>query len=260
MKKFLPVFITFASIIAGPCAFAFDSNLVGTWTGTLKTKQGPVVAVWTINPNGSYRAQFSGAQAIPEDQGDLVADAGRWRRRGSQSSESGTYSIPGPGRLITIGSNGLTEWKRSNAGSSVPVRTASGPAPSNSPTGTMYSAFGAFSANSSTYSPPIKKAEPQHVPGAYDPRWNPANFASQTAPQDNGSYQAPPTRAYNPYARQPQSVASQAPMPISGNLQNLLFKDFPLPAVGDEVQQYGLPALGRAAAGGMRKRDFRLIY
>ena len=341
-----------------PAAFALDSALVGSWSGTMKTSRGTVSATWTINPNGSYTAHFEGPQAIPDDQGELVADGGRWRRRGAQSSESGSYSIPGPGRFITIGSNGMTEWKRSGAGaSSSSATTAAGstqtsgakyspmsnasakyapsangsnpssvakssayanggnapsrnyaqssgstsfpptaPSVANRPkpaSGGMYSAFGAFAANqrsansnaysnnaysapnnsapsnaysasSNAYSParnavPARKSEPQHVPGAYDPRWNPANFASQTAPQDNGYYQAPPTRAFNPYAPQ-SSQPSGPPMQISGSLQSLLYSDFPLPAVGDEVQQYGLPALGRAAAGGMKKRDFRMIY
>lgn len=123
-----------------------------------------------------------------------------------------------------------------------------------------FAAFGAFAQNQRK-SNSAQTAAPQHVPGAYDPRWNPANFASQTTPQDNGAYQAPPTRAYNPYA--PQSNASRPqgpPVPVSGTLQSLLFNDFPLPATGDEVQQYALPALGRAALGPKKKRDFRLIY
>lgn len=43
------------------------------------------------------------------------------------------------------------------------------------------------------------------------------------------------------------------------NLKSLLFSNFPLKGGQDEAEQFGLPALGKAASGPMRKRDFRLI-
>ena len=43
------------------------------------------------------------------------------------------------------------------------------------------------------------------------------------------------------------------------SLKALLFSNFPLNGGQDEAEQFALPALGKAAFGGMRKRDFRLI-
>lgn len=312
-------------VIGCPAALGLDSALVGTWTGTIKTPQGPVPAVWSINQHGVYKLRLNGGQAGADDEGELVADSGRWRRRGVRGNESGTYSLPGAGRLITMGADGMTEWKlMGSAGASVnsrtspsanaaaygmpspvvhPQKTAASSGSSNSPLASGYSppsssrpvnpfssnfstansrtsssapvspqiassassapafaAFGAYAQNQRNPNP-TPKAVPQHVPGAYDPRWNPANFASQTSPQDNGAYQAPATRAYNPFAPQNSNSRPQGPpVPVSGTLQSLLFNDFPLPATGDEVQQYALPALGRAALGPKKKRDFRLIY
>ncbi len=291
-------------LIGCPAALGLDSALVGTWTGTIKTPQGPVPAVWSINQHGVYKLRLNGGQAGPDDEGELVADSGRWRRRGVRANESGTYSLPGAGRLITMGADGMTEWKLMGMTSPVvhPQKTAASSGSSNSPLASGYSnssssrpvnpfssnfstansrtsssapvspqiassassapafaAFGAYAQNQRKPNP-TPNAAPQHVPGAYDPRWNPANFASQTSPQDNGSYQAPATRAYNPYAPPSNSRPQGPPVPVSGTLQSLLFNDFPLPATGDEVQQYALPALGRAALGPKKKRDFRLIY
>lgn len=261
-------------LIACPAAFCLDPKLVGTWTGTMKTSKGPVSAIWSINQHGVYKIHLLNRRdAEADDEGELVADSGRWRRRGVLGNESGTYSLPGTGRLITMGASGMTEWRliapaARSYGSAISSSTA--PAAiakpfssnfsstdsraSNSPS--AFAAFGSYAANQRE-----QNAAQQHVKGAYDPRWNPANFASQTAPQDNGYYEAAPTRAYNPYAQ--QSSASRplnASIPIDANLQGLLFNDFPLPKTGDEVQQYALPALGRAALGPKKKRDFRLIY
>lgn len=70
-----------------------------------------------------------------------------------------------------------------------------------------------------------------------------------------GQRQSKDTSGWKP--KQP-SGAGSASAP-SGDLKTLLLSGFPIPAVGDEVEQFGLPALGRAAFGGQRKRDFRLI-
>lgn len=317
-KLCLPLTASLASaLLLGLPVLALDPALVGVWTGVLKTPKGPVTAVWTINPHGGYTARFSGAMEIPDDEGELSADGGRWRRKGLQNTESGTYSIAGPGKFITFGSKGMTEWKKGGA-AAVPISSAK-PQPSNSAltAGNQNSAYSSFAkynsaqAANSGHGPVASASEmpaaapamqtqkglnkaqivdkarqflnsntgqnlanylpararnmlptaPQVVPGAYDPRWNPANFASQTTPQNNGYYQAPVSQAYNPWTQKTNANPSYdgSGPPISGDLQGLLTKDFPLPASGDEVQQFGLPALGRAAAGGMRKRDFRMI-
>lgn len=309
--------LTIIALIAGTLglgqtAFALDQSLVGVWTGVLNTPKGQVTATWLINPRGVYKARFSGALQIPDDEGELVADGGRWRRHGLQNTESGTYSVPGPSRFITVGSKGQTEWRKvselsaaawnqpssntlasnnhnNSAFSSFSKFNANntsntngnsyGPNSSqgygnnygsNSSTsyGTSYGAnssngYGNSGANSYSHSASNPSSAGQVVPGAYDPRWNPANFDKQTTPQNNGYYKAPPVKAYNPWApenmnpRAFYSKGTDAPMPA--DLQRLLVNDFPLPANGDEVQQFGLPALGRAAAGGMRKREFRMI-
>ncbi len=57
----------------------------------------------------------------------------------------------------------------------------------------------------------------------------------------------------------PNANSGQTANLQGANLKSLLFSNFPLKGGQDEVEQFGLPALGKAASGPMRKRDFRLI-
>ncbi len=87
--------------------------------------------------------------------------------------------------------------------------------------------------------------------GGYNPELNPRSKTWEKL----GFGQAGTTKDQSGWTQNRAPVANLQ----GANLKSLLFSNFPLKGGQDEVEQYGLPALGKAASGPMRKRDFRLI-
>jgi len=77
-----------------------------------------------------------------------------------------------------------------------------------------------------------------------------------------GTSYYPKAWAGNPNWRPPNANSGPAPVPANvagADAKSLLLDQFPLPAGGDEAEQFGLPGLARAAGSGQRRRQYRSV-
>lgn len=208
------------------CLAAVDPALCGTWKTVVKRPEGAASLEWTIQEDGNYTATVKTNGSERTESGTMTTDGYRFVKTSAQGVVTGTYKTLSSRSFSTTGELGLTEWTRVQ--------------------GTATSQPNLFP---SVYGQTGSGQKYGHA--GYGQSREGGNVVSKL-----GQY---PMAADSSSGSNPSSSSSTNDSPQSAQLKDLLLTKFPLPALGDEVEQFGLPALGKAASGDMRKRDFRLI-
>lgn len=218
----LAALLLFLTISCASCFAAVDPALCGTWKTVVKRPEGAAYLEWTIQEDGNYTATVKTNGSERTESGTMTTDGYRFVKTSAQGVVTGTYKTLSSRSFSTTGELGLTEWTRVQ--------------------GTVTSQPNLFP---SVYGQTGSGQKYGHA--GYGQSREGGNVVSKL-----GQY---PMAADSSSGSNPSSNDS----PQSAQLKDLLLTKFPLPALGDEVEQFGLPALGKAASGDMRKRDFRRI-
>lgn len=222
--------------VAGEC-LAIDKGICGTWSTTINRPNGNIYIEWKIDPSGNYVVSSRGASGSMSETGKISTEGNRYYKTTKIGPDNGTFNVMGPRSFSTTGRWGFTEWTRVDGGGG----------------GSSYGGGGGGSYNNPrAYQSTQQYSTPGTGSGGYDPDMNPRSKKWEQM----GFGAAGTTKDQSGWTQN----KGRGPANLQGaDLKTLLFSSWPLPTKGDEVEQYGLPALGKAAAGGMRKRDFRLI-
>ncbi len=223
---------------AGAC-FAIDYGICGLWTTTINRPNGNITVDWKIDTSGNYTVTSFGPSGKQSENGKISTEGNRYMKTTLIGPDNGSYQIIGPNKFSTSGRFGYTEWTRKGGGGAAP---AANPFPS---------VYG----RKDTYRPAtVSNNQPAFdQTGGYNPELNPRSKTWEKM----GFGQAGTTRDQSGWV--PNTNSGQVANLQGANLKTLLFSNFPLKGGQDEAEQFGLPSLGKAASGPMRKRDFRLI-
>lgn len=228
---------------AGCLAASIDPALCGTWKTVVKRPEGAAFLEWTIQPDGNYTATVKTNGSERTESGTMTTDGYRFVKTSSQGVVTGTYKTLSSRTFSTTGELGLTEWTRvQGTASSQPNLFPSVYGQTGSGQKYGHAGFG-------------QSREGGGVVSKFG-QYPMAGGSQSTSTADASS---PPSGTAKSGSGQQEYKPASNDSPQTAELKKLLFTNFPLPARGDEVEQFGLPALGKAADGGMRKRDFRLI-
>lgn len=218
------------SFAVGDASAITDKGICGTWQTTLSRPNGDILIEWKIDPSGNYTVTSRGPGGNMSENGRITTDGSRYFKTTNVGPDNGTFRVMSANQFSTTGRWGYTEWTRKGgAGSSG-----------------GYGGGGGYGSGGSGYG----GGGGGGGGGGYDPSMNPGG--EKWINMGFGKRQSKDTSGWKP--KSPGSVSVPG-----GDLKTLLLTGFPIPPSGDEVEQFGLPALGRAAFGGQRKRDFRLI-
>ncbi len=210
------------SFAVGDASAITDKGICGTWQTTLSRPNGDILIEWKIDPTGNYTVTSRGPGGNMSENGRITTDGSRYFKTTNVGPDNGTFRVMSANQFSTTGRWGYTEWTRKGGAGSSGGYGGGG--------GGGYGVGGGG--------------------GGYDPSMNPGG--EKWINMGFGKRQSKDTSGWKP--KSPGSVSVPG-----GDLKTLLLTGFPIPPSGDEVEQFGLPALGRAAFGGQRKRDFRLI-
>ncbi len=201
--------------------WAIDNSICGLWRTVISRPNGDITVDWKIEPSGSYTVTSSGPGGRQSESGRISTQGNSYSKTTNIGPDNGTFQVISNQKFTTTGRFGYIEWTRVGGGG---VR-------------------GSFS--------PYQNDPPMAQSNGYNPDMNPrsAGWAKM------GFGQVGTTKDQSGWT--PGNKQASANLQGS-DLKSLLFSNFPVKGA-DEVEQFGLPALGKAAAGGMRKRDFRLI-
>lgn len=227
-------------IIAGsaPC-FAIDYGICGLWTTTISRPNGNITVDWKIESSGTYTVSSFGPGGKQSENGKISTEGNRYIKTTMIGPDNGTFQIIGPNKFSTNGRFGYTEWTRKGFGGAA---TAANPFPS------VYGRNDSYQPRASSNN----QAAFDQTRG-YNPELNPRSKTWEKM----GFGQAGTTKDQSGWTQRANS--GQVANLQGSDLKSLLFSNFPLKGGQDEAEQFGLPALGKAASGPMRKRDFRLI-
>lgn len=221
------------SFAVGDASAITDKGICGTWQTTLSRPNGDILIEWKIDPTGNYTVTSRGPGGNMSENGRITTDGSRYFKTTNVGPDNGTFRVMSANQFSTTGRWGYTEWTRKGgAGSSGGYGGGGGGGYGGGGYGSGGSGYGGGGG------------------GGYDPSMNPGG--EKWINMGFGKRQSKDTSGWKP--KSPGSVSVPG-----GDLKTLLLTGFPIPPSGDEVEQFGLPALGRAAFGGQRKRDFRLI-
>lgn len=211
---------TVAVLANAIACFAIDSGICGLWTTTIYRPNGNIIVDWQIDPSGNYTVTSFGPGGKQSENGRISTEGNRYMKTTAIGPDNGTFQVTSPNSFSTNGRFGFIQWTRK----------------------------GAWGGSSSQPNGPAIDQT-----GGYNPELNPRSKTWEKL----GFGQAGTTKDQSGWTQN----ANRSPgANLQGaNLKSLLFSNFPLKGGQDEVEQFGLPALGKAASGPMRKRDFRLI-
>jgi hypothetical protein len=233
---------TLTLICLADASKALDNQICGLWRTMIQRPNATLTIDWKIEPSGSYTVTSSGPGGKQSETGTISTSGNSYSKTTNIGPDNGTYQIISPQKFVTDGRFGHIEWTRVGSGgvAKAPVATFHPPVygNSNQPSGAY---------NSYRNDPPMPVSQ------GYNPELNPRSKTWEKM----GFGQAGTTRDQSGWT--PGNNA-----PVAGlqgaDLKTLLFSNFPIKTGGDEVEQFALPELAKAASGGMRKRDFRLQY
>lgn len=220
-------------VAVGDASAVTDKGICGTWQTTLSRPNGNIIIEWKIDPSGNYTVSSHGPGGAMTENGRITTEGGRYFKTTNVGPDNGTFKVMSGTQFSTTGRWGYTEWTRKGAGGGSGYGGGGGGSGYGGGGGGNYSGGGGG--------------------GGYDPSMNPGG--EKWIKMGFGQRQSKDTSGWKPKPNYGSGSGSAA----SGDLKTLLLGGFPIPPAGDEVEQFGLPALGRAAFGGQRKRDFRLI-
>lgn len=226
------------TVSCASCFAAVDPALCGTWKTVVKRPEGAAYLEWTIQEDGNYTATVKTNGSERTESGTMTTDGYRFVKTSTQGVVTGTYKTLSSRSFSTTGELGLTEWTR--------VQGTAASQPNLFPS--VYGQTG--SGQKYGHAGYGQSREGGNVVSKLGQYPMAADSSSGTSPSSN-------TNTNSNTNSSPSSSSNDSPQ--SAQLKDLLLTKFPLPALGDEVEQFGLPALGKAASGDMRKRDFRLI-
>ncbi|MGD9680494.1 MAG: hypothetical protein AB7W16_04855 [Candidatus Obscuribacterales bacterium] len=216
-------------------SFAIDQMICGQWRTYIRRPNATLTIDWHIEPSGRYTVTSSGPGGKQTESGTISTRGGSYSKTTNIGPDNGTYQVINPDKFVTDGRFGHIEWTRVAGGvAKAPVSTFVPPT------------YGNSGNTRSNY---------QQVPASqgYNPDFNPRSKAWENM----GYGKACTTRDQSGWT--PGNNAPVAALQ-GADLKTLLFSNFPLKGGSDEAEQFALPELAKAAAGGMRKRDFRLQY
>lgn len=104
-------FIVFvAALVCALPSLAFDKALIGSWQGNAKNSD----VRWDIRFGGAFTWTRQGPQGSVSATGEMTASDGQWMKSfAKEGSDSGSYTISGPDKFITVSNKfGRTEWTR----------------------------------------------------------------------------------------------------------------------------------------------------
>lgn len=264
MRYFQPLGLALLLLctIACSASLAIDKGICGTWKTTLHTPRGDIEITWKIDPSGSYTVSSRGASGSMSENGRISTDGNRYMKTTNIGPDNGTFTVMSGNQFSTTGRFGYTEWNRVGGGPSIASGSSSRYTPANAygqsgggyKPGSYNSGSGSYNSGGGSYKGSYVEGQQYKQTNGYDPSMNPRS--EQWAKMGFGT--AGNTKDQSGWKPRNESAIRSANLD-SADLKTLLFSNFPIRGGGDEVEQFGLPALGRAAAGGMRKRDFRSI-
>lgn len=257
--------IALAGTVAVECLAAADTAICGKWRTVINRPGGQSITVdWTIEPSGNYKVSANGQY----ETGTMTTTGNSYVKTTNIGPDRGTYQVMSDREFSTTGKFGYTVWTRVGGGAGGGATIASAKnaisnvynkykdAYGGGSGGGGYGSSGSYNQSSGYDQSSNNSYDPTK---GYDPGMNPRSqkwaamgFGQAGTTKDQSGFDyAAADRASRGYSAG-SAFAGQ-------DLKSLLFGNFPIKSGGDEVEQFGLPALGKAAAGGMRKREFRLI-
>lgn len=238
MATVLPLLLAWG-FAAPRCLALTDRAICGSWKTVIHRPNGVDIPVeWRIEPSGAYTVTSFGPDGKRSETGRITTEGSRYFKTTNIGPDNGTFQVLNNREFTTTGRFGFVEWTRNDGAPAADSSSSWGHKP-------YETGFG----NSNPYQT-----------GGYNPELNPRSktweklgfgTAGTTRDQSGFDYSSNALKAYG--------GGGGGGGFRGADLKTLLFGNFPIKGGGDEVEQFGLPALGQAAAGGMRKRDFRLI-